>query len=39
MFSISVPFGSRSSKRTGLIINNRSDIEFMNGFTAGPTDG
>jgi hypothetical protein len=39
MFSISVPFGSRSSKRTGLIINNRPDIEFMNGFTAGPTDG
>ena len=38
MFSVSVPFGSRSSKRTGLIINNRPDIEFMNGFTAGPTD-
>ena len=38
MFSISVPFGSKSSKRTGLIVNNRPDIEFMNGFTAGPTD-
>lgn len=38
MFSVAIPFGTPAKKRTNLILNNRPDIEFMQGFTAGPAE-
>jgi hypothetical protein len=38
MFSVAIPFGTPAKKRTNLIMNNRPDIEFMQGFSAGPAE-
>ena len=38
MFSLAIPFGTSSKTRSNLIMNHRPDIEFMQGFTAGPAE-